>query len=1108
MTTMVASLLFPLLLLFPAASGNRQRESGLVDLELEHLARRKVPGNPEEENLLKFWGIATGLYVAACLIIVGAWALLIVPREQEALDEIDDDEEETGATTLGFGDPSLDYRNISNVQQKQRKRFKQQWLQENSGHNVSLGASTLFMASCALIFYRIIRLVEQPLKMQTLWGLLFCEFAFLLASAAVSFRCIHKPNEMYYWPVLLASMFYTLFMHLPPLAWSCTELVTKYAGERHWYIEQALHNTDCSPQGSTAQQVLMTWMLLTPWLIPRFKMMYLLWTFVAVYLIVSLLYRKLLEQESDDHKGVLSAFSVGSSVFYMGVALVVATAKKFYMEKSQRNKFVNVQQRQQASGKLYEILEYMVPAHVIIPMLKAPGSVISEYVDCASILFIVIEDFDRFASTKTPEDLLIFLNEQFTRIDEICAENRVTKIETVGEEYVACVGVVPADKATSRSEGHGHILERLFRAAEQILALQTEEVQFKMGLHTGPIKAGVIGHKLPRYRLFGDTINTAARMMQKSSPGKLQLSEATAAYCKDRETVRVKDIGKIEMKGKGMVQAYHFESIVASSRSNRMLNRSTTSSRGDDSVRARLLNRMPLVGGLLKGGGLVDAFSSEDAEDIEDKKFGRERLDFKTILKQMEEGDDQKTNFILSQKRGFTPEMEQDWYMWFHTNTVCKKLAARMDRQTIVVSLLTIVEALYISTTKSETKQSRYDFTKFLACRLTIVLIMMALRAFSGSTQWIHRNPFGGQTLLLITSIVTSGIFFASYDAMAMPSQNFNLSFMLVYFLASRQYNLLFYPSLTFIAFALVLMGRVDTDALLGNSDDPNGDSQLYYSCLGQGLFVALSCSNAVVAHDEEQSSRLRYKALKAVELTQDRIDRILRTLMPPLVVQGMRPGEPHRSHHYKLATIAQSDLCGFTKLASSKSPAEVVGFISDLFGLFDLLTDVHKVYKIETVGDAYIAGMAEQPLTEQNSPLSVLLFGLDMVVETDKWAKNLGVNVTCRVGVHHGECTGGIVGNDMQRYHLFGELLTSLDILESTSVEGRVQISLKAKDAVEAQLALTNPNFQAPTADLLRRLVTFERRTVPQLVTSKGETHEYNKVGGITFLVSEQPGK
>lgn len=79
-------------------------------------------------------------------------------------------------------------------------------------------------------------------------------------------------------------------------------------------------------------------------------------------------------------------------------------------------------------------------------------------------------------------------------------------------------------------------------------------------------------------------------------------------------------------------------------------------------------------------------------------------------------------------------------------------------------------------------------------------------------------------------------------------------------------------------------------------------------------------------------------------------------------------------SHRYNRAIIAQSDLCGFTQLASTRAPEEVVQFISELFGLFDDLTDKREIYKVETVGDAYIAGQAENPLTLRNSPLSVVL--------------------------------------------------------------------------------------------------------------------------------------
>merc|ERR1719262_1162555 len=96
---------------------------------------------------------------------------------------------------------------------------------------------------------------------------------------------------------------------------------------------------------------------------------------------------------------------------------------------------------------------------------------------------------------------------------------------------------------------------------------------------------------------------------------------------------------------------------------------------------------------------------------------------------------------------------------------------------------------------------------------------------------------------------------------------------------------------------------------------------------------------------------------------------------------------------------------------------------------------------------------MAERPLTKENSPVSVVLFGLDMVRAVDAWARDLGVQVACRVGIHYGECIGGIVGNDMQRYHLFGELLTGIEILESTGAEARVQVSRACKEEVERQL-------------------------------------------------------
>jgi Adenylate cyclase, family 3 (some proteins contain HAMP domain) len=75
-------------------------------------------------------------------------------------------------------------------------------------------------------------------------------------------------------------------------------------------------------------------------------------------------------------------------------------------------------------------------------------------------------------------------------------------------------------------------------------------------------------------------------------------------------------------------------------------------------------------------------------------------------------------------------------------------------------------------------------------------------------------------------------------------------------------------------------------------------------------------------------------------------------------------------SHRYAVATIAQSDLVGFTQFSSSRQPQEVVEFISEIFNKFDVLTDKYDIYKVETVGDAYIGGQADPPLTATSQAL------------------------------------------------------------------------------------------------------------------------------------------
>jgi len=204
---------------------------------------------------------------------------------------------------------------------------------------------------------------------------------------------------------------------------------------------------------------------------------------------------------------------------------ICAVIKGGKIHKGAEKKFVYDIQQKKIGGALWKVLRYMVPSHVIRPIL-IEGKYSEEFA-ISSVLFVVIEDFDRYAHNLSPAELLDFLNRKFTDFDNICAKYGVTKIETVGEEYVAAVGVVPEEKTEDPSE-HAGFLTNLACAASAMVANHNEEdLTLKLGIHTGRVLSGVIGYKLPRFRLFGDTINTAARMMQKGLSGEVQYGKET-----------------------------------------------------------------------------------------------------------------------------------------------------------------------------------------------------------------------------------------------------------------------------------------------------------------------------------------------------------------------------------------------------------------------------------------------------------------------------------------------------------------------------------------------------------------------------------------------------
>lgn len=1084
------------------------------------------------------------------------------------------------------------------------EKLELRWRVDGLKDNMRMGAQTLVLWTLILLGTRTIQIISRPSCLTYHWppdvllSARLAEYFFLLSALVPLVVCCFRPRPVLYLPIVVLHFVYLLGIAFPPYAYSCQELFELAICDTGAKVKRrtSFYHLDCTLQGHTAQQMCMTWILITPRIIPRLRMMHFTWMWVLIGYVGVTAWQRW--QHSEEF---FSAIDISISVAMLGFTQIIATQKKFYLEKSERNRFIYDIKQREASEKMFHILEYMVPVHVIGPMLKNPGAVIAEPVNRASILFIMICDFEQYALKMSPKELLGFLNFHFTEMDHICQDEKVTKIETVGEEYVAAVGVVPDDVAENDANGHGCVLGRLIRAAAAILKTQEEEahphkVEFKMGMHSGPIVAGVIGSKLPRFRLFGDTINTAARMMQKGLPGELQFGEETRSDLPD--WVQVKPRGKVEMKGKGQVSTFLLDQTSVQRRKTPLDadRQSTTSSawsrtgggkrkslvsallvqkaaaeeasaqldedeeaadKADkantepprpntgESARADSVPRkatdqateveLTTVSDRMRNAASAPHILSRD-EELRQQKLGDEMLRspsgkvrYKDEVKQrkfeqvLEEINLDRLNetrrglwsgFSLD-KHGFTAEMEQQWFQWYHENVICKKLGKRLDTQALFFSVLTMIDTIYMVASKAadrdhELYTSTLRFPVFLATRALAFFIVMAWRVVASSSEsdesfdWVKTAPKDVQLRILVSYMVIGLLMFFSYDAMSTPMKEtlfkdelddikeqltkthirekdvFSLLLVPIFFIVITSFQLLFLPTCMYILVAASLMGLNYFEGFRG----------LFFSTTGKVLFIINSVMNAYLAHNSEQTSRARYKAKHAMDFTHDRIATILNTLMPPLVVDELRElpvNADQPSHLYKRATIAQSDLCGFTKLASTRKPSEVVTFIGELFGLFDDLTNKYEIYKVETIGDAYIAGQADYPLTLKYKPISVILFGLDMIRVVHEWSRTMGEAVSCRVGVHTGECIGGIVGTEMQRYHLFGGLMRGLEVLESTAPEGRLQVSKACREACLVQMM---------EEMIPKEVLMFEERE-GQLQTSKGEIIDYEEVGG-----------
>lgn len=188
--------------------------------------------------------------------------------------------------------------------------------------------------------------------------------------------------------------------------------------------------------------------------------------------------------------------------------------------------------------------------------LKNTGTSVARYFDHVTVMFTDIKDFTQFSEKLSPRELVAEINECFSAFDRIVEKFGIEKIKTIGDSYMAAGGLPTPNETHAIDVVNAAIaiLKFMEELKEKKIKQGKMYFELRIGIHTGPVIAGIVGVKKFAYDIWGDTVNIAARMQSSGEPGKVNISVDTYELIKDHFNCDYR--GKLEAKHKGLIDMY------------------------------------------------------------------------------------------------------------------------------------------------------------------------------------------------------------------------------------------------------------------------------------------------------------------------------------------------------------------------------------------------------------------------------------------------------------------------------------------------------------------------------------------------------------------------
>jgi len=242
---------------------------------------------------------------------------------------------------------------------------------------------------------------------------------------------------------------------------------------------------------------------------------------------------------------------IGFGLGILAILLAVGFYSRWRFVKNAKNLIESEKERSD------ELLLNILPAEVA-EVLKNEGRTEARDFDMVSILFTDFKEFTQASEKLSPSELVEEINVCFEAFDGICEQFGIEKIKTIGDSYMAAGGIPVPDPHSVKGAVLAaiHMQEFIRNRYQKQRSKDAHAFEMRVGIHTGPVVAGIVGVKKFQYDIWGDTVNTASRMESSGEVDAVNVSQATYDHLKDDPDLEFEHRGKVEAKGKGEIDMY------------------------------------------------------------------------------------------------------------------------------------------------------------------------------------------------------------------------------------------------------------------------------------------------------------------------------------------------------------------------------------------------------------------------------------------------------------------------------------------------------------------------------------------------------------------------